>query len=67
MEEHNETYWRRVLRVQRCRCGEFPQAHYHTGRGAVWFSCVACGKIGPESQDIMLAISRWNSYNNRGE
>ena len=56
----------RILRAQRCRCGEFPQLNLHTGRGFVWFAC-ACGKVSAESADIDRAIVEWNTVNTWGE
>ena len=66
MSVHEASEFWRVLRAQRCRCGEFPQAHYHTGRGAIWFACT-CGKVSKEAQDIERAIVRWNELNTWGE
>lgn len=57
----------RTMRAQQCRCGEFPQAHVHTGRGALWFVCQPCGKISQESQDVGRAVDLWNELNTRGE
>ena len=67
MSIHEASEFGRVMRAHRCTCDEFPQAYYHTGRGAVWFSCVACGKIAKEAQDIERAIVHWNDCNTYGE
>lgn len=56
----------RVLRADRCRCSEYPQAHYDARRGASWFSC-SCGRISREAQDLGAAIDRWNELIWRGE
>jgi hypothetical protein len=65
MVNHTADECGKVIRAQRCRCGEFPQVHCHMGRGAIWLAC-GCGKVSEESKHIDLAIYNWNKFNTWG-
>jgi hypothetical protein len=67
MSVHEASEFGRTMRAQQCRCGEFPQANVHTGRGALWFCCTPCGKVSQESQDPGRAVDIWNELNKGGE
>ena len=55
----------RIMRTDRCRCGEYPEATHDLVRGVTQFTCT-CSRRGEEGIGTERAIYNWNQAVRRG-